>query len=264
MSEYREKEEIFNEKIESLWSLLMTSKKIAVFTGAGVSTLSGIPDFRGKHGVYNSPWQGIDVETILSYDFFFSHPDIFYKWTEEVWYHLEDYKPNIVHNTLARMEAKGILKEGVFTQNIDFLHQRAGSKKVWELHGSARHSFCTNCNAFYKYEEIAPIVQRGEIPYCDKCGSLIKPDIVLYGENLPMSVLRKAETVFSQADLTLILGSSLTVYPAASLPKLTSYYGGKVVIVNADPTDQDKNATLIFRDLEQTFTAINTFLDQIS
>ena len=108
------------------------------------------------------------------------------------------------------------------------------------------------------------IVQRGEIPYCDKCGSLIKPDIVLYGENLPMSVLRKAETVFSQADLTLILGSSLTVYPAASLPKLTSYYGGKVVIVNADSTDQDKNATLIFRDLEQTFTAINTFLDQIS
>lgn len=264
MSEYREKEEVFNEKIENLWSLLMTSKKIAVFTGAGVSTLSGIPDFRGKHGVYNSPWHNLDVETILSYDFFFSHPDIFYKWTEEVWYHLEDYQPNVVHNTLARMEEKGILKEGVFTQNIDFLHQRAGSKKVWELHGSARHSFCTNCNAFYKYEEIAPIVQRGEIPYCDKCGSLIKPDIVLYGENLPMSVLRKAETVFSQADLTLILGSSLTVYPAASLPKLTSYYGGKVVIVNADPTDQDKNATLIFRDLEQTFTAINTFLDQIS
>ena len=117
---------------------------------------------------------------------------------------------------------------------------------------------------FYKYEEIAPIVQRGEIPKCTRCGSLIKPDIVLYGENLPMSVLRQAETVFSQADLTLILGSSLTVYPAASLPKLTSYYGGKVVIVNADPTDQDKNATLIFRDLEQTFTAINTFLDQIS
>ena len=263
MSEYSEDKSIFDKKFEELWSLIMRSRKIAVFTGAGVSTLSGIPDFRGKHGVYNSPWQGLPVETILSDDYFFSHPDIFYKWAEEVWYHLEEYKPNIVHYTLAKMEEKGILKDGVFTQNIDFLHQRAGSKKVWELHGSARHSYCTNCNGFYKYEEIAPIVQRGEIPKCPRCGSLIKPDIVLYGENLPMSVLRQAETVFSQADLTLILGSSLTVYPAASLPKLTSYYGGKVIIVNADPTDQDKDATLIFRDLEQTFNALDEALRSI-
>ena len=263
MSEYSEEKNIFDKKFEELWSLLMRSKKIAVFTGAGVSTLSNIPDFRGKHGVYNSPWQGLPVETILSYDYFFSHPDIFYKWTEEVWYHLEDYKPNIIHYTLAKMEEKGMLKNGVFTQNIDFLHQRAGSKKVWELHGSARHSYCTNCNAFYKYEEIAPIVQRGEVPKCSKCGGLIKPDIVLYGENLPMSVLRQAETVFSQADLTLILGSSLTVYPAASLPKLTTYYGGNVVIINADPTDQDKDAKLIFRDLEQTFIALDEALRSI-
>ena len=263
MGEYRENEKVFEEKFERLWSLLMTSAKIQVFTGAGVSTLSGIPDFRGKHGVYNSPWQGLPVETILSLDYFYEHPDVFYQWTEEVWYRLENYQPNIVHKTLALMEERGLLKDGVFTQNIDFLHQRAGSRKVYELHGSARHSLCTECNAFFDYEKIAPIVRRGEVPRCPSCGGLIKPDIVLYGECLPSSVLRKAEIAFSQAELTLILGSSLTVYPAASLPRLTSYYGGKVVIVNADPTDQDGSAELIFRDLDQTFTAINEALRSI-
>lgn len=258
--EYREEQKLFNEKFSCFEALLKESRKLAVFTGAGVSTLSGIPDFRGSHGVYNSPWQGLSVEEILSIDYFYSHPEIFYKWAEEVWYHLEEYEPNIVHRTLADLEERGYLPSGLFTQNIDFLHQRAGSRRVFELHGSARHSYCTTCNAFYSYEQIAPVVRRGEVPRCTTCGGLIKPDIVFYGESLDASVLKRAEIAFSQADLTLVLGSSLTVYPAASFPKLTSYYGGKVVIVNAQPTDQDKNAELCFSDLDQVFTAIASLI----
>ena len=259
--EYREDEKIFNEKFKYLESLIKESPKIAIFTGAGVSTLSGIPDFRGAHGVYNSPWKGLSVEEILSIDYFYSHPEIFYKWAEEVWYHLEEYKPNIVHNVLARMEEHDLLSTGIFTQNIDFLHQRAGSKRVYELHGSAKHSYCTNCHAHYSYEEVAPIVRSGHVPYCKTCSGLIKPDIVFYGEALDSSILKRAEIAFSQADLTLVLGSSLTVYPAASFPKLTAYYGGKVVIVNADATAQDESAELTFRDLEQVFSALSKLLD---
>ena len=261
MSEYQESKNVFDAKLKTLVETIKRSKKIAVFTGAGVSTLSGIPDFRGKHGVYNSPWHDLNVEEIISIDFFRQNPKIFYEWAEEVWYHLEDYKPNIVHKTLAKMEDKGLLSSGIFTQNIDFLHQRAGSKLVYELHGSAKHSFCTNCHAFYTYEEVAPIVREGIVPLCKSCGSPIKPDIVFYGECLNSTTLRAAEVSFSQADLTFILGSSLTVYPAASLPSLTLYRGGKVVIVNAQKTNIDKEAFLCFKDLEQTFTALNKELD---
>lgn len=257
MSEYAEDINVFEPKLDKLVKLIKESHKTVVFTGAGVSTLSGIPDFRGKHGVYNSPWQGLAVEDILSLDYFYTNPGIFYKWAEEVWYHLEEYNPNIVHTTLAKMEEKGYLPSGIFTQNIDFLHQRAGSKRVFELHGSAKHSYCTNCHAFFTYNEIAPIVRKGEIPHCPHCKGLIKPDIVFYGENLDSSVLKRADIAFSQADLALVLGSSLTVYPAAYYPGFTAQAGGKVVIVNAQSTGQDAIVSLAFRDLEQVFTALN-------
>jgi NAD-dependent protein deacetylases, SIR2 family len=261
MDDYRESESVFNPKFSRLLDLIRKSRKIAVFTGAGVSTLSGIPDFRGAHGVYNSPWQGMNVEDIISIDFFHEEPEIFYKWAEEVWYHLEDYQPNIVHTALAKMEAKGLLSTGVFTQNIDFLHQRAGSKLVYELHGSAKHSYCTTCNAFYEYDEVAPIVRRGEVPRCRQCGGVIKPDIVFYGEPLNGTVLKAAEAAFTQADLTFILGSSLTVYPAAALPTLTLSRGGKIVIVNAQSTNADRYAELLFSDLGQVFKALDFALD---
>ena len=255
--EYREKDEVFERKFSEFLKILDSSKKTAVFTGAGVSTLSGIPDFRGKGGVYTHDYDGMSVEEILSIDYFYSHPDIFYRWAESVWYHLEDYEPNIVHYTLAKMEEKGMLPGGIFTQNIDFMHQRAGSRKVYELHGSARSAYCTNCNAYYTYDQIAPVVRSGDVPRCRTCGGLIKPDIVFYGESLSSDVLKRAEITFSQADLTLVLGSSLTVYPAAAFPQLTRYNGGKIVIVNAQPTSQDKDAVLTFTDLEQFFTALD-------
>ena len=260
--EYRENEQEFSRKFKVFASLLKQSRKTAVFTGAGVSTLSGIPDFRGSHGVYNSPWNGLSVEEILSIDYFYSHPEIFYAWAEEVWYHLEDYEPNIVHYTLAELEHRGLLQNGLFTQNIDFMHQRAGSRRVYELHGSAKAAYCTNCNAYYTYDTIAPIVREGKVPRCTTCGSLIKPDIVFYGESLSSSVLKQAEISFSQADLTLIMGSSLTVYPAAAFPELTNFYGGKTVIVNAQPTSQDSKAEVTFRDLEQFSSALKEYLEK--
>lgn len=260
--EYRENEQEFSRKFKLFASLLKQSRKTAVFTGAGVSTLSGIPDFRGSHGVYNSPWNGLSVEEILSIDYFYSHPEIFYAWAEEVWYHLEDYEPNIVHYTLAELEHRGLLQNGLFTQNIDFMHQRAGSRRVYELHGSAKAAYCTNCNAYYTYDTIAPIVREGKVPRCTTCGSLIKPDIVFYGESLSSSVLKQAEISFSQADLTLIMGSSLTVYPAAAFPELTNFYGGKTVIVNAQPTSQDSKAEVTFRDLEQFSSALKEYLEK--
>lgn len=253
----RERETLFNKKLELLVNEISKTDKIAVFTGAGVSTLSGIPDFKGKHGVYNSPWLGYSVEEILSINFFRRNPEIFYKWAMDIWFNLESYEPNIVHNTLAKMEESGLLKLGVFTQNIDFLHQRAGSKNVFELHGSNRHLYCTTCNAFYTYEEIAPIVKGGKVPRCTSCDGIIKPDIVFYGESLNATVLKAAEVAFSSADLVLVLGSSLTVYPAASFPLLAKSHGGKLVIVNAQKTQYDNLAYLCFSDLEQTFTALN-------
>ena len=256
---YAEQAEIFAPKFEKLVKLIEKSRRMTVFTGAGVSTLSGIPDFRGKHGVYNDPWQGMDVEEIISMTFFRREPGIFYKWAKDVWYRLEEYEPNIVHKTLALMQQKGLL-DAVYTQNIDMLHQRAGSKKVYEVHGSPEYHHCTGCGARYGYAEIAPKVLRDELPLCPKCGGVIKPDIIFYEESLNERILNQAWLDFSNSDLCLVLGSSLTVQPAASLPMLARRNGADVVIVNAQSTYQDSTATLLFRDLEQTFEALNAYL----
>ena len=257
---YAESIEVFQPKFESLVGLMEKSRHMTVFTGAGVSTLSGIPDFRGKHGVYNDPWQGLDVEEIISMTFFRREPGIFYKWAKDVWYRLEDYVPNIVHTTIAKMQKKGLL-ESVYTQNIDMLHQKAGSKNVYEVHGSPEYHHCSRCGARFTYKEIAPKVLRDEVPICPKCGGVIKPDIIFYEESLNENVLNHAWMDFSSSDLCLVLGSSLTVQPAASLPMLARRNGADVVIVNAQATPQDRTATLLFKDLKQTFAAINDYLD---
>lgn len=246
----------FREDFKHLVDLIDSSRAMTAFTGAGVSTLSGIPDFRGSHGVYTDPWNGMDVEEIISLDFFANHPEVFYAWAKDVWYHLEDYEPNVVHRTLASLEKKGILK-ALYTQNIDMLHQRAGSKNVYEVHGGPEHHHCTKCLAEYGYDYVAPIVRAGEVPRCTKCGGVIKPDIVFYGENLDENVLQSAWRDFSNTDLCLVLGSSLVVQPAASFPMIAFRSGAKVIIVNAQPTSQDYYATLRFDDLGQTFEALS-------
>lgn len=243
-------------KIEKLANTIKNAKSLNVLTGAGISTLSGIPDFRGPKGVYKASHLGVDVETILSIDYFYAHPDKFYEWAGEVWYNLENYEPNIVHKTLSVLEEQGYVKN-IFTQNIDSLHEKAGSKKVYALHGSAKEAFCTKCGRNYTYDYIAPIVRSGKVPYCPACGGLIKPDITLYGENLNSLVLGRAVECASHSDVYMVLGSSLMVQPAASLPLYAVQNGAKIIIVNMDATYLDDNAYLKFSDLEDTFVKLN-------
>lgn len=243
--------------VDELLKLIKASKNVNVFTGAGVSTLSNIPDFRGVNGVYNTSFMGHNPEEILHIDFFYAHPDIFYSWCKDVWYNLDEYKPNVVHKVLAKMEKAGLI-DNVFTQNIDVLHTRAGSKKVWELHGSARINYCTDCKKEFSYDEVAPVIREGKVPRCDKCSGLIKPNIVLYGEMLNSDVLNMADKTCKNSGLLLVLGSSLTVQPASILPELTLQGGGKVVIINSSPTYIDDYATMKFNDLKEVFEGLDS------
>ncbi|MFA5570952.1 MAG: NAD-dependent protein deacylase [Sphaerochaetaceae bacterium] len=242
-----------------LKKLLENSKHTIAFTGAGVSTLSGIRDFRGKGGFYTSDYNGFQVEDLLSLPLFVKDPSYFYKWAGEFVYVLDSFEPSVVHRVLATMEQKGLL-HSLYTQNIDLLHTKAGSKKVYELHGSPKSHYCMNCKTTASYEEVEPLVQQGKMPTCESCGKVMKPDIIFYGENLNQQLLQQADQDFSKADLVLALGSSLTVQPVASLPMVTVYQGGHLVIVNAQKTPLDSYATLTFNDLENTFTELESWL----
>lgn len=253
----------FNSKFNELTRLIKNSKSTVVLSGAGISTLSGIPDFRSSKGLYSDEWNDMNVEDILDIGFFNLHPDVFYAWAKNVWYKLEDYNPNIVHKTLAKMEQKGYL-DAIFTQNIDMLHSRAGSKKVYEVHGSSKHQYCINCGEHYDYKDIAKIVCDDKVPYCKRCGGVIKPDIVFYGEGLNSSVLMRAEHMFSDCDLALVLGSSLIVQPAASFPFYAAQKNKKIVIINKMPTSLDQYATLHFDDLDEVFNPLNDFIDGLN
>lgn len=242
--------------IDKLIELIKTSSQTTVLTGAGISTLSGIKDFRSSNGMYSKKFKHLNVEEILNYNFFFSHPEIFYSWAKDNWYDMEEYQPNIVHKTLTKLQNLNLVKD-IFTQNIDMLHSKAKSKNVYEVHGSIRDHYCTKCKKIFHYDDIAPIVKRGDIPKCDSCGGLIKPNIVFYGENLDYSILERASKSFSDSSLSMVLGSSLIVQPAASFIMYTINHGGKTVIVNKDPTPFDKYVTLKFDDLQTVFEKIN-------
>lgn len=247
---------------EELQRLLEESKHTLIFTGAGISTLSGIPDFRSSNGIYSQKWHDLQVEDVLSIDFFERSPEIFYQWAQPFVYSLDKYRPNVVHKVAAELERRGLCA-GVYTQNIDRLHQRAGSKNVYELHGSAANYHCLGCGAGFADTEIDPAVRRGEVPRCGKCGGLLKPDIVFYGESLNPELLEFADRDLRRADLLLVLGSSLTVYPAAAMPMITRRAGGKVVIVNAQPTGFDGYAALKFDDLAAVFNSLAKWLGTV-
>lgn len=245
-------------QIEELWRFIKHANKVLVFTGAGISTLSGIPDFRGAQGVYREKWHGMELETVLSLPCFLKHPEYFYEWAQTFVYGVGNYQPNIVHKTLAAWEKAGLI-DAVYTQNIDILHQHAGSEKLYELHGSPAHHHCLKCQKYYSYDDIAPIVHAGDAPRCS-CGGSIKPDIIFYGEQLNSDLLKQAYNDFSAANLTLVLGSSLTVHPAAGLPPLTASNGGRLAIINSQPTQLDYLATWKFDDLQETFAYLNDLM----
>ena len=215
------------------------SKRIAFFGGAGVSTESGIPDFRGVDGLYRQKY-AYPPETILSREFFEHNPEEFYRFYREKILIL-DAEPNPAHRKLAEWEAEGRLN-GVVTQNIDGLHQKAGSKRVFELHGSIHRNFCTGCGKSYSAEWVA---STAGVPRC-ACGGIVKPDVVLYGESLDDAVMRGAMHAIAHADLLIVGGTSLSVYPAAGL--IDWYAGSRLVLVNRTPTPRDGRANLILRD----------------
>ena len=225
--------------LETLRAWVEESSNIVAFTGAGVSTESGVKDFRSKDGLYSQKFD-YPPETIISHSFYLQNPEYFFKFYREKMMPLE-VEPNITHYTLAKWEREGRLR-AVVTQNIDGLHQKAGSKRVYELHGSILRNYCTRCGKFYPAEFVK---NAPGIPRCD-CGGIVKPDVVLYEEGLNQKVVEGALEAICQADLLLVAGTSLTVYPAAGF--LRYYAGNRLVLINRDPTPYDDRANLVFHD----------------
>lgn len=226
-------------KTETLKKYVEECSSVVFFGGAGVSTESGIPDFRSTDGLYHQEWS-YPPETILSHTFFVKHTEEFYRFYRKKMI-CPDAKPNAAHKKLALMEEQGKLS-AVVTQNIDGLHQMAGSRKVYELHGSVHRNYCQRCGAFYDAQYI---LNSEGIPRCS-CGGIIKPDVVLYEEGLDNQVIQGAVRAISQADMLIIGGTSLSVYPAAGL---IDYFDGKyLVVINRDPTPRDRNADLLIRE----------------
>lgn len=225
---------------EQLRKWIEESNNIVFFGGAGVSTESGIPDFRSVDGLYNQEYD-YPPETIISHSFYRSNPEEFYRFYRNKMLCL-DAEPNQAHRKLSELEAQGRLK-GIVTQNIDGLHQKAGSKKVLELHGSIHRNYCTRCGKFFDAEYI---LNAKGVPRCDACSGTIKPDVVLYEENLNQELLREALRLISEADVLIIGGTSLVVYPAAGL--VNYYEGDKLVLINKSATGMDSSADLLIQD----------------
>lgn len=230
-----------DEKLEQLKQWIMQSERIVFFGGAGVSTESGIPDFRSVDGLYNQKYK-YPPETILSRTFYCNHLSDFYEFYRDKLLCL-DAKPNAAHYALAKLEEKGKLT-AVVTQNIDGLHYAAGSKTVYELHGSIHRNYCLRCGAEYDAAYIKGITDGP--PPCAKCGGLVKPDVVLYEEGLNQNTVNGAIKAISEADMLIIGGTSLSVYPASGL--IDYFKGDKLVLINKTPTPKDELAGLLIQD----------------
>jgi len=246
--------------VNKLFDLIKNAKHFVALTGAGVSTLSGIRDFRGKNGLYNE----MDAEKIFDISYFEKDPSFYYSQAGSFIYNLDEKEASIVHLVLGDLEKRGYLK-ALITQNIDLLHQKGGSKNVIEIHGSPVMHYCLRCAGVrVGYEEAAAVVRKGEMPKCPKCGRVLKPAITFFGESLPADALRQAVTESQAADLMLVLGTSLTVFPAAGMPEYTLRNGGEIVIVNNMPTPLDSRALLHFDDLGLVFEELQKLLSENS
>lgn len=236
-------------KYDALKGILAGSDRIVFFGGAGVSTESGIPDFRSANGLYSQTYS-YPPEKMLSYTFFVEHTEAFFDFYRDKMLYL-DAKPNSAHTVLASLETKGKLK-AVITQNIDGLHQMAGSTNVLELHGSVHRNYCVKCKKFFGIEKI---VNTKGVPVCE-CGGTIKPDVVLYEEGLDNGTMAKAVDSISKADVLIVGGTSLNVYPAAGLVRYFS--GSKFILINKSKTPLDRQADLVINDsIGAVFNALN-------
>ena len=227
------------DQMEKLKQWIAESNRIVFFGGAGVSTESGIPDFRSVDGLYSQKFD-YPPETIISHSFYLRKPEYFFNFYREKMLPL-GFEPNITHKVLARWEQEGKLS-AVVTQNIDGLHQKAGSNRVYELHGSVLRNYCVKCHKFHSAE----FVRDAEgVPRCD-CGGIVKPDVVLYEESLNHQTIENSVNAIYNADLLIVAGTSLTVYPAAGL--IDYYRGNRLVLINRDPTPKDDRADLVIHD----------------
>jgi NAD-dependent deacetylase len=230
--------------IERAIELIRNANRVVAFSGAGISTEAGIPDFRSKGGL----WEDEELMMLMSSAGFRRDPAAFYRASLQMLPNIHRAEPTPAHNLVAQLEAQGKLA-AVITQNIDGLHQAAGSQIVYEIHGSFRTGHCTACRAAFKMAEFYSQIERGEIelPLCTKCQSPIKPDVVLFGDLLPFDVWDRAVEAVRRCDLMLVLGSSLVVYPAAELPKTAIMRGAKLIIANREATDYDAVASVVVR-----------------
>ncbi|MDR1949679.1 MAG: NAD-dependent deacetylase [Spirochaetaceae bacterium] len=266
------------EQIDSLFDLIRQSRHCVALTGAGVSTLSGIRDFRGKNGLYKER----DAEKIFDIDYFVKDPSLYYNAARSFIYNLNEREASVVHTCLGALENRGFLK-AIITQNIDLLHQKGGSRRVIEIHGSPSIHYCRSCSDLPKvealaaakqkaplsgkdllgFDEAAALVKTGKLPRCGRCGAVLKPAITFFGEALPARALDDAEGEAKKADLMLILGTSLTVFPAAGIPEISIQSGGRIVIINDMATPLDRYAVLRFEDLGTVFEGIRARLDRL-
>ncbi|MGI5868357.1 MAG: SIR2 family NAD-dependent protein deacylase [Kiritimatiellia bacterium] len=234
--------------MKSIIKPIQDAKHLAVFTGAGVSTFCGIPDFRGPNGVYRDP----DAQRLFDIRLFDDDPNFFYQRANRLVYGMDEVKPGPVHLAVKALQDNLESFRGVITQNVDGLHERAGSSPVYAVHGTAAVHHCRRCNDAKTLDEIRDI-RRGcddTVPRC-ACGGIYKPDITFFGEALPVEAFAGAEALASRSDLMIVLGTSLTVYPASALPEQTLLHGGKIIIVNAGATPLDSRAMLRFNDLAE-------------
>lgn len=238
------------ETAEQLNEMVHDAKRVVFFGGAGVSVPSGIPDFRSDNGIYKKKY-AYPAEIMLSHDFFFHRTEEFYDFYRNVMLY-PDAKPNAAHLKLAELEKAGKLT-AVITQNIDGLHQAAGSKTVYELHGSVLRNYCIHCDKFFPLDTI---LNSTGVPYCDSCGGIIKPDVVLYGEGLDQKVISDSVHAIGRCDLLIVGGTSLSVWPAAGLIQYLKP-SAKLAIVNLSSTDADRTADLVIHDgIDDVFSSI--------
>ena len=230
------------DKYQILKNIIKHSQNLVVFTGAGISVPSNIPDFRSANGIYNQTTKtGYAPEEIISHSFYVQHPDMFFEFYKEKMCY-PNAKPNKAHLYFADLEKKG-KNVTVVTQNIDGLHQAAGSPRVYELHGSIHRNYCEECNKFYNLEQI---LNKPGVPHCDKCGGIIKPDVVLYEEGLDELTINYTLAAIMNADVMIVIGTSLRVYPAASFVR---YFRGKyLILINKEKTDYDNDCSLVFNE----------------
>lgn len=235
----------FDQRLDEIASLLRYAQYAVAFTGAGISTPSGIPDFRSPDcGL----WTQVDPMAVASIYGFRQNPRAFYDWVHPLALRTLEAQPNAAHIALADLEKAGYLR-CVITQNIDMLHTRAGSKVVYELHGHLREATCTHCFKIYGAEVILPhFLQTREIPHCHDCGGVIKPNVILFGEELPYAQLAAAREAARRADVMLIIGSSLEVAPASELPVLALRNSARLVTINLEPTPLDSSACIVIRE----------------